>query len=58
MDVQPHLRGSAYVNHLSLDDAPEVVRASYGTNHARLREVKARFDPTNLFRMNANIQPA
>jgi FAD/FMN-containing dehydrogenase len=56
--IQPHLRGSAYVNHLSLDDAPEVVRASYGTNHARLREVKARFDPTNLFRMNPNIQPA
>ena len=33
------------------------MRASYGTNHARLRELKARFDPTNLFRMNPNIQP-
>jgi hypothetical protein len=55
---QPHLEGSAYVNHISLDDEPEKVRASYGTNHARLREVKARFDSTNLFRMNANILPA
>jgi hypothetical protein len=54
----PQLQGSAYVNHLAADDAPEKVRASYGTNHARLRELKATYDPTNLFRINANITPA
>ena len=56
--LHPHLDGSAYVNHLALDDAPEKVRASYGTNHPRLAMLKARYDPTNLFRVNPNIQPA
>lgn len=54
----PHLEGSAYVNHLALDDSPEKIRASYGTNYGRLSELKARYDPTNLFRLNANILPA
>ncbi|MFN0027648.1 MAG: FAD-binding oxidoreductase [Acidimicrobiales bacterium] len=55
---EPHLEGSAYINHIALDDQPEKIRASYGANHARLRSLKARFDPTNLFRLNANIPPA
>ncbi len=56
--LQPHLEGSAYVNHIALDDAPEKIRASYGTNHLRLSQLKARYDPTNVFRVNANILPA
>lgn len=56
--LQPHLEGSAYVNHLALDDAPEKIRASYGTNYRRLSEIKARYDPSNVFRVNANILPA
>jgi FAD/FMN-containing dehydrogenase len=56
--LEPHLQGSAYVNHLAEDDRPEKVRASFGENYARLRQVKARYDPTNLFRINANIAPA
>ena len=56
--LEPHMSGTAYVNHIADDDRPEVVRASFGENYARLREVKARYDPTNLFRMNANIAPA
>lgn len=55
---EPHFQGSAYINHIALDDAPEKIRASYGENHQRLRSVKAQFDPQNLFRVNANIQPA
>jgi FAD/FMN-containing dehydrogenase len=57
-NLQPHLEGSAYVNHIALDDAPEKVRASYGKNHRRLSLLKARYDPTNVFRVNANILPA
>ena len=50
-------KGSAYINHISADDAPEKVRASYGANHERLRILKGKYDPTNLFRNNPNIQP-
>jgi hypothetical protein len=56
--VERHLQGRAYVNHIAADDEPEKVRASFGENYARLRELKSVFDPTNLFRMNANISPA
>jgi FAD/FMN-containing dehydrogenase len=55
--LEPHLQGSAYVNHLAADDRPEKVRASFGTNYGRLRALKAVYDPTNLFRVNANIVP-
>jgi FAD/FMN-containing dehydrogenase len=34
------------------------VRAAYGPNYDRLVELKNRFDPTNLFRMNQNIRPS
>jgi FAD/FMN-containing dehydrogenase len=56
--LEPHLLGKAYINHLAADDRPEVVRASFGENYARLREIKTKYDPTNLFRLNANIPPA
>ena len=55
--LEPHLQGSAYINHLAEDDRPEKVRASFGENHGRLRQLKAVYDPTNLFRINANITP-
>ncbi len=55
--LEPHLQGSAYVNHLAADDRPEKLRASFGTNYGRLRALKAVYDPTNLFRVNANIVP-
>jgi FAD/FMN-containing dehydrogenase len=56
--AEPHLQGSAYINHIAADDQPEKVRASFGDNYRRLRELKAVFDPINLFRVNANIPPA
>ncbi|MDX2157559.1 MAG: FAD-binding oxidoreductase [Hyphomicrobiaceae bacterium] len=55
--LEPHLQGSAYINHMSSDDRPEKVRASFGGNFQRLREIKSSHDPANLFRMNSNIQP-
>jgi FAD/FMN-containing dehydrogenase len=55
--LEPHLPGRAYVNHLSSDDRPEKVRVSFGQNYDRLRLVKSVYDPTNLFRLNANIAP-
>ena len=52
-----HATGSGYVNFLTEDEA-ERVAASYGPNHRRLQELKRRYDPANLFRMNLNIAPA
>jgi len=56
--VHPFNQGGAYVNFLHDDEAEGRVEASYGDNHARLRNVKATYDPKNLFRVNQNIQPA
>jgi len=48
----------AYVNFLS-DEGEERVRAAYpGETWDRLAAIKARYDPTNLFRLNQNIPPA
>ena len=53
----PFATGGAYVNFLTQDEA-ERVEAAYGSNHARLARLKARYDPDNLFRLNQNILPA
>jgi FAD/FMN-containing dehydrogenase len=56
-DLEPSLQGMAYVNHLATDDRPEKVRASFGENYGRLRALKAKYDPKNLFRLTANVAP-
>jgi FAD/FMN-containing dehydrogenase len=47
-----------YVNIANSDEREVRVRAAYGDNYARLAELKKRYDPNNLFRLNANIKPA
>jgi FAD/FMN-containing dehydrogenase len=42
---------------MMMDEGQERVRASYGDNYDRLAQIKAKYDPTNLFRVNQNIQP-
>jgi hypothetical protein len=54
--LEPHSRG-VYVNFTS-DDAAERVRQAYTEGQwTRLVALKAKYDPTNFFRMNANIPP-
>jgi FAD/FMN-containing dehydrogenase len=51
-------RRGAYVNFLG-EEGDEGVRAAYpDPTWERLREVKRRYDPTNLFRLNQNVPPA
>jgi FAD/FMN-containing dehydrogenase len=54
--LHPHSAGGAYVN-MMMDEGQDRVRASYGDNYDRLAQVKATYDPDNLFRVNQNIQP-
>jgi FAD binding domain/Berberine and berberine like len=54
--LHPHSAGGAYVN-MMMDEGQERVRASYRDNYDRLAQVKATYDPGNLFRVNQNIQP-
>lgn len=54
-EVEPFTRGF-YVNSLN-DENQDQVNANYGENYARLVEVKNKYDPTNLFRLNANVRP-
>ena len=53
-----HPGPGAYVNFLG-DEGPERVREAYPEpTWDRLTKIKARYDPTNLFRLNQNIPPA
>lgn len=54
--AEPFLQPSAYVNYLG-DEGEGRVKAAYGVNYERLRAVKKKYDPTNLFRLNQNIRP-
>ena len=55
--LEPNLLGSVYINHFAPEDRPEKFRASHGENYTRLRQLKAVYDPMNLFRVNANVTP-
>ena len=55
-ELEPHTRGW-YTNEIS-DEAQLVVNANYQGNFDRLLKVKDAYDPTNLFRLNANIRRA
>lgn len=49
--------GGTYVNFLTEEEGAERVHAAYRTNYKRLVEIKKKWDPENLFRMNKNIPP-
>jgi FAD/FMN-containing dehydrogenase len=55
--ITPFATGGVYVNFMTQEETDRV-RAAYGPNYERLAKLKAKYDPTNLFRMNQNIAPA
>ncbi len=57
-DMAPYASGGVYLNFIG-DEGTDRVAAAFGPqNHARLRQIKAEYDPTNLLRGNQNIKPA
>jgi hypothetical protein len=55
-DLQPFAHG-VYTNQLG-ETSEELVRAAYGPNYARLVEIKKKYDPKNVLRLNQNIRPS
>jgi FAD/FMN-containing dehydrogenase len=56
--LRPHLAARRWLNYLGDDQADDAVRAAYGPNYDRLRDVKRRYDPDNVFHLNHNIRPS
>jgi hypothetical protein len=56
--IQPFSTGGAYINLMSHDEDRDRVIAAYGPEkYRRLVDLKNTYDPTNLFRLNQNIEP-
>jgi FAD/FMN-containing dehydrogenase len=57
-DMKSFSTGGNYINFLTEDESPERLEAALGTGLGRLAEIKAKWDPQNVFRTNKNIKPA
>ncbi len=55
--MKPFMSKSRYSNYLG-DDEKDAMADAYGPNYARLRKIKAKYDPDNIFHLNQNILPA
>jgi FAD/FMN-containing dehydrogenase len=56
-DMKSFSTGGTYINFLTEDEGPERIEAALGKGLRRLAEVKAKWDPQNMFRTNRNIKP-
>jgi len=54
--LEPYSTGQRFLNFLS-DESPDEIRKSFGGNHARLVALKTKYDPSNFFSLNLNVQP-
>lgn len=53
---QPFASAGAYINFLTQEESDRIAFA-YGGTYQRLVDIKRKYDPANLFRMNQNIKP-
>jgi hypothetical protein len=57
--LTPHAGSRRYLTYLDGDDADtSALVAAYGPNLGRLRAIKAKYDPDNVFHLNVNVPPA
>lgn len=56
-DIHGFSTGGTYINFLTEEEGDDRIHAAYGKNYGRLVEVKTKWDPENMFRMNKNIEP-
>jgi FAD/FMN-containing dehydrogenase len=56
--MEPYFADARYVNYLGDDEPSEETGSAYGPNLPRLRAIKAKYDPENVFHLNQNILPA
>ena len=56
-EMRPHFGLGRWLNYLGDDQAGDAIRAAYGSNYERLREVKRRYDPDNVFHLTHHIAP-
>lgn len=54
--LNPHSAPGGHINFMDRDDQSRIAE-NYGPNYDRLRQVKAKYDPQNLFHINQNITP-
>ncbi|MDG2319556.1 MAG: BBE domain-containing protein [Rhodospirillaceae bacterium] len=54
--VEPFVANGFYTNSL-MDEGVSAVQANFKGNYTRLVALKNKYDPTNVFRLNANIAP-
>jgi len=55
--LHPFSSGGAYLNFI-MNEGQDRIKASYKHNYDRLTEIKGKYDPENLFRINQNILPS
>jgi FAD/FMN-containing dehydrogenase len=55
--LRPGFATGRWLNYLGDDQADDAIHAAYGPNYQRLREIKRRYDPENVFHLNHNIAP-
>jgi len=57
-ELQAYSNGQVYFNFNSdMSGSQDLAGDSFGTNYQRLIDIKSKYDPSNFFRMNANIKP-
>jgi len=54
--LRPYSSNGYLLNFIG-DEEPDAIRAAFGSNHARLIELKTKYDPTNFFSLNQNVAP-